>query len=182
MGSDIYEGRTELFFLLHLIGAAVFWDITKKRIPNWLIITGFFVGMIYQLWHFRWIGLVRFLFGAILPIILFWVLYYFRMIGAGDIKLLCTVGGFLGPAGGFQIILNTFLLGGVISSVLVLKRRNLFSRLSYFKSYLFQYLETRQWKPYRKAEDEDSHLYFSIPVFLSVLIYMIMTNGGVNRS
>ncbi len=180
MHPDIYEGNVALFFLLHFIGAAVLWDITQKRIPNEVIITGLFLGVTYQLWCFRWMGLLFFLSGAMLPIVLLWILYYFRMIGAGDIKLLCMIGGFLGPTGGFYSILDTFLIGGVISSILFLKRRNFFSRLCYFKRYLFQYLETRQWEPYRKPEDEDSHLYFSIPVFLSVLVYVVRMNGGIN--
>lgn len=178
MDPDTYEGKIALFFLLHFIGAAMLWDIMEKRIPNEVIITGLSLGAVYQLWCFGWMGLLIFLSGVMLPVVLLGFLYYFRMIGAGDIKLFCVIGGFLGPTGGIHSILDTFLIGGAISLLLFLKRRNLFSRLCYFKQYLFQYLETRQWKPYMEPEDEDSHLYFSIPIFLSVLIYVVRMNGG----
>lgn len=34
--------------------------------------------------------------GSILPLFLLAVLYYFRMLGAGDIKLFCAIGGLMG--------------------------------------------------------------------------------------
>jgi len=161
--------------LLHLTGAAVVWDVKHGKIPNWLIAAGLLCGLAYQWSCFRAAGLVIYVTGVLLPVTVLGILFYFRMMGAGDVKLLGVIGGFLGPADGFRSMICAFLIGGLISAILLIKRRNLYWRFFYFKTYFSQFLETKQWRPYRRAEDEDSHLYFSIPIFLSLLCWM----GGI---
>lgn len=164
-----------MLLLLHLAGAAVFFDIMYQKIPNGLIITGFIMGFLYQISHSGIWGFLIYGAGAILPMIILGILYYFRMMGAGDVKLLCVVGSFLGPVTGFLCIIYTFLIGGILSAVLLLKRQNLIRRIIYFQNYVVQYLQTKQWSPYIEKDNRDSQLYFSIPVFLSLLCHL----GGV---
>lgn len=165
----------QMIFLLHLTGAAVFFDVRYQRIPNGCIVAGLLGGLAYQWIYFRAAGLALYMMGILLPVIVLGILFYFRMIGAGDVKLLSVIGGFLGPMDGFWCMIYAFLIGGMISAILLIKRRNFYSRFFYFKTYFSQFLETKQWKPYMRAEDEDSHLYFSIPIFLSLLCRM----GGI---
>ena len=167
--------EVQMVYLLHLAGAAVFLDLKYQRIPNELLMTGFVGGLFYQIYYFQWSGLISFLTGIFVPVILLGSLFYFRMIGAGDVKLLCVVGGFSGPYICFLCIIYTILFGGAIAALLIIKRRNLFSRLFYFKVYVTRLLETKKWSPYIRTEDRDSHFCFSIPVFLSLLCYL----GGV---
>lgn len=164
-----------MLLLLHLAGAAVYYDLRYQRIPNRLIVAGLFLGLLYQIDHSRWMGLIEYSAGVVLPVAVLFILLYFRMMGAGDIKLLSVIGGFLGPMNGLRCIIYTFLFGSIIAVVLLIKRRNLYSRLCYFKTYLFQYLKSKQWSPYMQQEDRDSHFYFSVPVFLSLLCFL----GGV---
>lgn len=161
--------------LLHLTGAAVYFDLREQRIPNGLILTGLLLGMVDQFQRSLWKGLVTYGAGIFVPVLMLGALYYFRMIGAGDIKLLSVIGGFLGPYNGFLCVIYTFLIGSVIATVLLIKRQNLISRFIYFKTYVFQYLQTKEWRPYIQKEDRDSQFYFSIPVLLSLLCYI----GGV---
>ena len=76
--------------------AAVFQDLRKGIISNVLILFGFLGGAVFQLIRLGGFGLILFLGSAAFPVLLFSILYYFRMIGAGDIKLLAALGGFLG--------------------------------------------------------------------------------------
>ena len=162
-----------MIFLLHLIGTAVFYDVMYQKIPNEWIAAGLLCGLAYQISSFHWAGLAMYAAGVFVPVVVLSILYYFRMMGAGDIKLLGVIGGFLGPADGFRCMIYTFLFGGVISAILLIKRRNLFARLFYFKTYFSRYLETKQWSPYMRAEDKDSQMYFSIPVFFSLLCHVM---------
>lgn len=164
-----------MLLLLHLAGAAVFFDILYQKIPNRLIMAGLIMGLLYQIRHSGISGFLIYGAGAILPVMILGILYFFRMMGAGDIKLLCVMGSFLGPVTGFLCILYTFLIGGVISAVLLLKRQILIRRITYFQNYVTRYLQTKQWSPYMEKDDRDSQFYFSIPVFLSLLCHL----GGV---
>ena len=164
-----------MLLLFHLAVAAVFFDILYHRIPNGLIFMGLILGLICQISSSGLFGFLLFCAGVILPVMILGSLFYFRMMGAGDIKLLCVAGSFLGPVTGLLCIFYTFLIGGILSAVLLLKRRNLVRRIVYFQNYVTQYLQTKQWSPYMNKQDRDSHLCFSIPVFLSLLFHF----GGI---
>ena len=164
-----------MLFLVHLVGAVVYYDIRYRRIPNGLIVVGLLMGLVYQVRHFRLTGLAVYGAGVFLPVAVLGFLYYFRMIGAGDIKLLSVIGGFLGPFHGFLCIICTFLIGGVLAVVLLFKRRIFLKRILYFQNYVYQYLQTRQWSPYMRSKDEAGSFYFSVPVFISLLCFF----GGV---
>ncbi|MDD2957344.1 MAG: A24 family peptidase [Lachnospiraceae bacterium] len=165
----------QAILLLHLTGAAVLMDVKYTRIPNGLIVTGLLCGLANQIFTFGLAGLILYLSGIMLPVLLLGMFYYFRMIGAGDIKLLSAVGGFLGPCGCFYLIIYTILFGGVISALCILRRKNLVTRLVYFKTYFSTYVMTKKWQPYLNLEEKNSYFYFSIPVFLSTVCYL----GGV---
>ena len=167
--------RVTTLFLLHLTGTAVIWDVRCRKIPNALAITGLLCGLSYQIACFRWSGLRTFFSGVLLTLCVTGWMYIFRMMGAGDIKLLAVIGGFLGPRDGFRLLVFTFLVGGVYSAALLIKRRNLYSRFFYLKTYITRYYRTKQWEPYRGDGCEDGYLYFSIPIFVGVICYV----GGI---
>lgn len=110
-----------------------------------------------------------------MPILLFSVLYYFRMIGAGDIKLLCVLGAFLGPYECVACMTAAVLVGGGMSLVLICRRRLFMKRLSYLAEYISQYSNDKVWKPYLKEVGEEARFAFSVPVLVAVLCYI----GGI---
>lgn len=162
-------------FLFAVTGAAVIWDIRKKKIPNILIAAGMGIACWFQVTELGVPGFWRFLGGSTLPLLLLAVLFYFRMFGAGDIKLFCVIGGFLGTKDLLSCMAVSFLMGAVISLILLIRRRNLKERLLYFFAYFGSFYRTRKWSPYRDGTERGAEFCFSIPVFLSVLFYI----GGI---
>ena len=127
--------------------AAVFQDLKRGIISNTLIFTGLFGGLIFQLFRLGGWGLVFFLGSAAFPILLLAFLYYFRMIGAGDIKLLAVLGGFLGI-------------------------RDMLQRFQYLAGYVFAFVQKREWRPYRQKEDKSGEFPLSVPIALSICLFM----------
>lgn len=164
----------QMTVLLHLvmIGAAA--DLLSGMIPNGLIVAGLLCGLAGQTCALGAQGWINWFLGVVIPLAALAGLYWFRMIGAGDIKLLCVIGGFLGPGRCVSCIILTFLFGGLISAILVIKRRNLFARLFYFRSYIAHFLQTRQWSSYRRESGRDGQFCFSLPVLLG----LVFTLGG----
>jgi len=165
----------EYLFLLSITGLAVINDIWRGKIPNALVIAGLCIGGCWQFSYRGVSGILQFLGGSILPLLLLAVLYYFRMLGAGDIKLFSVIGGFLGVSAILQCIAIAFLAGAIISTILMIRRRILSKRLQYFLAYTRNYFQTKKWKPYRNEMEKESHVYFSIPIFISVILYV----GGI---
>lgn len=148
---------------------AVLCDLWMERIPNAVISAGLAMGLVYQLYAEGIVGVILYLGGVMLPVLLFGTLYYFRMMGAGDIKLLCVVGGFLGPFGVFFCIVRAVFAAAVISAVLLYRNRTLASRWEYFWNYITEYSVTKKWKPYMDGVDEKAKFCFSVPVLIGIL-------------
>ena len=82
--------------VLTVATGAVWMDLRTRRIANEWIITAWIAGLVTQLIRYGAAGAGIFLFGMLFPILALYILFYFHMLGAGDIKLLSAVGGFLG--------------------------------------------------------------------------------------
>lgn len=159
-------------FMLSLGLIAVIWDFRTRRIPNAIIVAGMLLGVSWQ-WCARGIpGLGVFLEGTLGTFLLLAVLHYFRMLGAGDVKLLMTTGGFLGFRTNLICIFFSFLIAAAFSIAVLFKHRILKRRLQYLIQYIFKRIKTRTWEPYIKngrEEDEQAYLHFSLSVFLGLL-------------
>lgn len=161
--------------LLVIVMAAVLCDLQSRRIPNGIIATGLAWGLVQQLFSHGWIGIILFGGGCLIPVMVFGVLYYFRMIGAGDIKLLGVLGGFLGPYTCISITLTALLFGGLIALFLLIRGHLFVQRFYYLADYISHYSNKKEWKSYLSGVGEEARFCFSVPVLLSLLCYI----GGI---
>lgn len=169
----------EVFSLLCISMAAVLIDLRTGYIPNGVIATGLLWGLTYQMFSKGPAGLLLFLGGGCLPLLLLGGLYYFRMIGAGDIKLLCVVGGYLGPSDCFSCIAAAILFGGVISLVIMIRHHNFYQQIIGFSDYVNQYSKDKKWISYLAGTSEDARFCFSVPIFMGLFYQMIIRGGMI---
>lgn len=155
--------------LVLITGSAVLDDLYRGRISNGIIMTGLLWGVLYQIFSEGMIGLMVFLGGVLLPAILMAGLYYFRMIGAGDIKLLSVIGGFLGPIAVLSCMVTSILFGGLISLTIMICHHNFGQRYICFSEYIYDYSKNKKWNPYLARVEAKAKFCFSIPVLLAVL-------------
>ncbi|MDO4273784.1 MAG: prepilin peptidase [Eubacteriales bacterium] len=159
-----------------IAGVAVIMDLRTGRVDNgWILFslgTGFFIQCMGQ----GWAGIFEFLSGAIVPLLILGMLFVFRMLGPGDIKLLCALGGIMGPLPIAACILISLCLGAGISSAILISNGGVRQRLHYFTQYFHDFVQSGKLKPYyRKGMSRVENFHFTVPVFLSVMLYA----GGV---
>ena len=65
----------------------------------------------------------------------FYPFFLCRTIGAGDIKLLAVLGGFLGISDLFRCLVCALIFGGILSLFLMIYRKNLIRRFQYLAGY-----------------------------------------------
>lgn len=116
--------------LTFLLGLALCYDVTQRRIPNWLVLAGLLAGAICSLvapletgsqaFPGSGIGLSKSLLGALTGFSIMLPLYILRAMGGGDVKLMAAIGAFLGPMQVLGAALLTFVAGGVLSLIAAL--------------------------------------------------------------
>jgi prepilin peptidase CpaA len=110
--------------LIAVLALASFFDLRQRRIPNRLLAAGLIAATVLHLaFGSPATLLTTCLAGFGLGMLMFLPLYLLGGMAAGDVKLMATVGAFLGPALVFQASLATYICGGLLALAIVLLRR-----------------------------------------------------------
>jgi prepilin peptidase CpaA len=104
-------------------------DWRFRRIPNWLTVSGFAVGIVVNVAIFRWAGLKASLLGAALGLGILLPFVLIRSLGAGDWKLAGALGACLGPGQLISVLFATVLLAGLFALVVVIYKGRLWQTL-----------------------------------------------------
>lgn len=98
-------------------------DLVARRIPNRIVLIGLMGALFAQIClsgPHR--GGVAWIEGALAGFILLLPFYLVRGMAAGDVKLMTTIGAWVGPAFATHIVLVTLLMGGAWSVAVIVKR------------------------------------------------------------
>jgi len=159
-----------LFLIFALLIASVS-DLRLRKIPNWLTYPTMIVGIFF---YTGFKGLEGFIFsieGLGVGIAVLIIPYLLGGIGAGDVKLMGAVGGFLGPKGVFIAFLFTSIVGGIYAIVLLALH-------GYFDRYwaiLKTFILTRKfiYPSIQKREDKPK-LCYGVAIALGTLITIVI--------
>ena len=111
------------FVLLLVVVAAAITDLAIRKIPNKLLLAGMSAVLALHLIHPTSAGLPSALGGAAIGFAFFLPLYAVRGMAAGDVKMMATVGLFLGPSETVQACVLTWCLGGLMALLIILFTR-----------------------------------------------------------
>lgn len=104
-----------------VIGGAVAWDLRTGKIPNILNGLLVFCGILYSGIFGGLQGAMRSFVGVIIPVAVLMILFYFQIIGAGDIKLFSGIGAFV-TTDVLWVIVYSFLACGIYGLIIMLVR------------------------------------------------------------
>jgi len=114
-----------LFAALYLVLFAAFCDLRSMRIPNWIsiaLIILFFAGVPFGFCESLKAHLIVFAAASVILLGLFFA----RMAGGGDVKLVAALSLWVGPMGMIPFILYMALAGGLLAGVaLVIAKKDL---------------------------------------------------------
>jgi prepilin peptidase CpaA len=98
-------------------------DWRSRRIPNWLTVPGFFVGIAANVLINGLAGLKTSLLGAGLGLLVLLPFVLLRSLGAGDWKLAGALGAFVGWEVILNLLMGSVLVAGVMALALVIYKR-----------------------------------------------------------
>lgn len=129
-------------------------DLRTYKIPNRICLFGVMGGFVINLFLHGIDGIKMSLFGILCPVVLLYLFFLIKVVGAGDIKLLAGIGAFISKKIIYVIIL-AFVIASVYSLICVLHKLGRMVRDKFKSHYSF------------------SRMHLSVPIFLACTMYFI---------
>lgn len=168
------------FFCLFFAMGAVFFDLMWEKVPNIWIVTGFCIRMSEHLLFeirtdFPGAG-IRFWGGIGMALVVFFPLFFGKMIGTGDIKVFLVLGSVLGSRKILICIGISFCIGALEALYLLFFRCDWRQRLAYFITYFQRVYTEKTILPYLVLGKRPENIHFTIPILGSVLLLYLGGN------
>ncbi len=164
--------RNTMFIYLIIISSIT--DIKEGIVKNNVTIPSLLIGLILGLSTGELTVIRDSLFGGLIPFVLLFPLFAAGVLGAGDIKLLCGLGGLMGLDFILNCMLYAFIIGGIMALVLMIYRKNLRRRLSYLYNYLTAFFLYRSTQLYSKNRDGEDKLPLALAIGLGAVVTVIV--------
>lgn len=157
--------------LFHLLIVAAAQDIQSGKVSNRLIVTGLVIGIVFQVMEYGAWGIPYFLGNISFPVILLYLLFQMRVLGAGDIKLFSMIGSILTLGELCRCMAYSFIAAGAGSVLFLAADKESVKRLFFAAAYLRDCLRTGQVLPYRPPFSSDRLSFaFSVPVLFGAML------------
>lgn len=121
MGLTLPSPGIEVSLLVVLLAAAVY-DVRYRRIPNWVSVGGIALGLLANTLTKGIPGLLFSLGGFAIGFGLYFLLYVFHAMGAGDVKLMGAIGALVGWQNWVAIFVIAAIVGGIMAMILIMAR------------------------------------------------------------
>lgn len=160
------------FFVIYLAACAV-WDGRTRRIPNGLAVLGLAAGLMAAGGQ-GVVGIAAAAGRGMAAVAVGLLLYRFRVIGAGDVKMAAVIVVWLGFAVGGAGILAGLCLGALWSLGRLLRRGILGKRFGYLSDYVKRFLATGQAPAYYDRERDGDEAVIPLGVCLAAGTGVVM--------
>lgn len=162
----------EDYILFILIAVAFYTDVRYKKLPNWLTASAMLVGVVYHLIVGGVNGLVFAFLGLLVGGGIFLVLYIFKVIGAGDVKLFAAIGAIIGVNIVLYIMMYSVVYAAVLAIIILLITRTFISKLITGLSEIIGSMLSRDFK---RMETYKTTIATRFPFMYAVLPAVITT-------
>lgn len=118
-------------------------------------------------------GVITFLVQAIWPIVLLYILFLQRGLGAGDIKLFSVISTYLDYPQTFFLIITSFFFGAIFSLIRILSKNQMTIRMRKMKEYALECVQARQILEYKTLEGRESYIEFSEFILYGTVVTLV---------
>lgn len=149
-------------------------DVQCYKVKNYMIITFLIIGVAFHVSSMGHSDLFMNILGLFVPLIVLLPLYILKMLGAGDIKLFCSIGFLLGIKDVLYSIMYSYLFGLVIAVIIMLARDNFAARFKKLFIYLKCSILTMSILPYDDFSiQSDGRMHFTIPIAMGTIAVIL---------
>jgi prepilin peptidase CpaA len=124
VGSDLRSITYIPWALATALAVLAGWrDFRTRRIPNWLTLSGFSIGLATNALEGGWAGAKASLVGAGIGLLVLLPVVLLRGLGAGDWKLMGSLGAIVGSKEILQLLFVAVILAGVLALVQMIREK-----------------------------------------------------------
>ncbi len=166
----------KIIITIILIMLALISDIRTYKIKNRLVGIFIIIGIATNVGLQGKQGIGFSFIGIISPVVILFLLYYLKMLGAGDIKLFSAIGAVMGVRFVVYAMAYSFLAGGIIALFIMLMRKNVMIRFKYFVQYIKACILSGLLLPYSDLKNKGGNekFPFAYGIFLGT-VYTFLT-------
>ena len=154
-------------------------DWRSRRIPNWLTVPGFAIGIAVNTLAWGWSGAKSSLLGAALGLGLLLPFVLVRSLGAGDWKLMGAIGAFAGWRNLLTILVAAMLVNGLIALGMIVWKRRVLRTLRNMAHMLASFLTLHLPGADLTLDNPDA---VKVPFGISVAIAVVLFSARQIRS
>lgn len=162
----------KIILLLLLVSIATYTDIKENKIKNKQISLFILLGIVLSILLDGFSGLKDSLLGIIVPFLLLFIFFVFRMLGAGDIKLFCAIGSIMGVSFVINNIIYSFLLAGIVVILKLLFTKKIISTFKGIYYYFANMFLTQSVSEFESTTNEK--FPFAIAILLGTISQIII--------
>ncbi len=176
------------YVLLTLIAFSVYFDITQKKIPNFLTLPVILGGLAFYIFSGGFSGFLFSFWGFGLGLAVFLIPYMSGGMGGGDVKLMAAIGALKGAEFILMTTVFTAICGGVIALVYLISKRQLLQTLKKilsmvavpfcnilalrFRTPIFRKIAVFFSPPCEQAQGNKSYIPYGIAIGLGTVIVL----------
>lgn len=161
-----------------MVLVAVLFDLKTYKIPNAINLLGFVISLTGCIYEKGYIATIWHMLIAIAVGVVLMPIFYFQVIGAGDVKLLIVLAIYLEPKQVLYCILYAFCIGAILGVLKMIYKKSFLKRFIYLGNYIKTCLSEGKCGEYFKDKlDYDATIHFSIAIFVG---YIFVKLGGVD--
>ena len=156
--------------------AAAIQDLRSGRVPNRWIAAGLAMGLFFQIAEHSVWGVYYFLRNSSFPVILLYLLFQTRVLGAGDIKLFSMIGSILTFEKLLQCMAYSFLAAGAGAILFLVADKKRWEKLSYAANFLLYTLREGKVRPYQPPYAQE-RFALTVPMLYGTAFAVFFATG-----
>jgi prepilin peptidase CpaA len=173
---NLHLELVSLLALATLLVLASWSDLRMRKIPNTLVLWGVFTAVVLSLTP-RGIGLVSASLGGMVGFLVFLFLHLFKMVGAGDVKLVAAVGMFVGWPDMLNVCVAILIAGGIVAIAWAVGTSRWWMVLKNLQNGLMQHIRLGQWPAFGQPlinQVSPERVPYALAVGLGTVSYYIV--------
>ena len=162
----------KILILLTLLSVTLYTDIKDNKIRNIHLLPPLLLGLVISVLSNGLDGLKSSVLGTIIPFVALFLFFALKMLGAGDIKLFCTIGAIMGVNFVINNIIYSFFAAGVVVIGKLIFTGNLFKILKGIYYFFKAIFIGRSLIEFPKIEG--NRFPFAIAIFIGTILQLIL--------